>query len=77
MSFLRNLYITVVPFTTIYSTILGIDAGITANKITPAGDGMQSYANLTGFTALGFITGVTFPISYPLFGSYVLYKLYK
>jgi hypothetical protein len=77
MSPLRNLYFSLVPFTTIYSTIIGIDAGCIANKITPAGDGMESYANLIGYTTLGFITGVTYPISFPLFGSYVLYKLGK
>jgi hypothetical protein len=77
MSSLRKLYFSVVPFTTVFSTILAIDAGCTANKITPAGGGMESYANLIGYTTLGFITGVTYPISYPLFGSYVLYKLRK
>jgi len=35
------------------------------------------FTNLTGYLSIGAITGITFPISYPLLGGYVLYKHVK
>jgi hypothetical protein len=79
MSFLRflkykELYIYPLPFITIYSTILSIDTGINKNKKNPEINSIDIYSNLIGYTGLGIITGITYPISYPLFGCYVLYK---
>ena len=73
MSFLK-LYITILPVPLIFSTFMGVDIGIDANKrITPK-NSMDSYANVIGYTSLGIITGLTYPVSYPLFGCYVLYR---
>jgi hypothetical protein len=79
MSFLRflkykELYIYPLPIITLYSTILGIDTGINKNKRNPEINSIDIYSNLIGYTGLGIITGITYPISYPLFGCYVLYK---
>jgi hypothetical protein len=29
---------------------------------------------MVGYTSIGIITGICYPITYPLFGCYVLYK---
>ena len=74
MSF-RQLYMTILPLPLIFSTYMGIDIGLTANRrIIPVENYMDSYANVIGYTSLGIITGLTYPVSYPLFGSYVLYR---
>jgi hypothetical protein len=75
MSFIR-LYMMGLPIVTLYSTFLGIDAGINRNKNKRdlAENPLDMYSNLIGYTSLGIITGITYPISFPLFGWYVLYK---
>lgn len=70
----RQLYRNVLPIMTVYSTIIGIDAGITINKFNRYDNNFQIYANLIGYTSIGIITGITYPISYPLFGCYVLFN---
>jgi len=79
MSFLRfhkyiELYCNILPLMVIYPTIIGIDTGINANNRKPDEKAFEKYSNMIGYTSLGIITGITYPISYPLFGCYVLYK---
>ena len=76
MSFIKyiELYARMLPYMTIYPVIVGTDIGLTVNKIKPDENSMDKYASLIGFTSLGIITGITYPISYPLLGTYVLYK---
>ncbi len=71
---LRNLYMTILPLPAIFSTMMGIDIGLTANRRIPVENSMDSYANVIGYTSLGVLTGFTYPVSYPLFGLYVLYR---
>lgn len=79
MSFLRfqkyrELYITMIPLMTAYPTFVGIDVEFTVNKFNPSDNFINPYANIIGYTSIGIITGLTYPISYPLFASYVIYK---
>ena len=71
---LRQLYRTILPMPVIFSTIMGIDIGTSANRLIKTDNSMDSYANVIGYTSLGVITGLTYPVSYPLFGLYVLYR---
>ena len=71
---LIRIYIHTMPIITLYSTFLGIDAGVNINKRIPNTTPFDTYSNLIGYTSLGIITGLTYPISYPAFGCYVLYK---
>ena len=73
---LIKLYTTSMPFVTIFSTVLAIDSGITVNKrlYTNNNNSFDIYSNLIGYTSLGIVTGILYPISYPVFGYYVLYK---
>ena len=73
MSFFK-LYIMILPVPLMYSTLMGIDAGIDANKETPVENFMDTYANIIGYTGIGILTGLAYPLSYPLFGCYVLYR---
>jgi hypothetical protein len=79
MSFLRLVkykepYVTLLPLMTIYSTILGINVGMMKNTRNNDAHSFEMYSNFIGYTGLGIITGITYPISYPLFGCYVLYN---
>ncbi len=69
------LYSKILPFFSLYSTLLGIDAGLYANKRMPTPNDITMFSNMIGYTSLGIITGLTYPISYPLIGSYILYKI--
>jgi hypothetical protein len=73
----KKFYKTGLPFITIYSTLLGIDSGKTASKRNPDDQAFDNYSNIIGYTTLGVVTGVTYPVSFPLFGCYVLYKMKK
>ena len=72
---LKSLYIGTMPFISLYSTFFGLNTGISINKEIPSS--FTTYSNLIGYTSLGIITGLTYPISYPFFGLYVLHKNYK
>jgi hypothetical protein len=70
----KELYRTFLPLPCAFSTIIGIDAGSVVNKITPEKESIGIYSNMIGCTSIGIITGITYPISFPLFGCYFLYK---
>jgi len=74
MNRLKQLYFTFMPFMVIYPTLIGIDTGITTNKKNPQAEPFVSYSNVIGYTTVGIVTGLTYPISFPFFAYYVLYK---
>lgn len=73
MSILRT-YMTILPLPAIFSTFIGIDIGLTVNRYNSNENSINQYSNVIGYTSLGIFTGITYPISYPLLGAYVLYK---
>jgi len=70
----KNIYITLLPLMCMYSTGLGISAGMSANVTNTDKVPINYFSNMVGYTSIGIITGITYPISYPLFGCYILYK---
>jgi len=70
----KDLYITTRPLMTAYSTIVGIEAGITVNQLNSQDKSIDRYSTMIGYTSIGIVTGLMYPISYPLFGCYILYK---
>ena len=74
MNTLKSLYIHTFPFITLYSTVIAIDTGASINRNNSNTTSFDTYSNLIGYTSLGIMTGITYPISYPAFGCYVLYK---
>jgi len=82
MNFLRfskykELYTNLMPIMLIYPTVIGIDIAINANRSKNNEKPIDMYSNMIGYTSIGLFTGITYPISYPLFGCYVVYKNYK
>jgi hypothetical protein len=71
--FFKNIYCEFLPAIVIPSITLGMFTGMT---ITPT-RGIDLFINTIGFTSIGMITGLTFPISFPLLGGYVLYTHLK
>ena len=69
-----ELYRNALPLVSIYSTFLGINAGATVNCFKSNNDSFERYSNMIGYTSIGILTGITYPISYPLFGLYVIYR---
>jgi len=57
------------------SLVFGVSAGICSVYDDPKP--FNVFTSLIGYTSLGIITGITFPISYPLFTGYVVYKHIK
>ena len=74
MNSIKSLYIHTIPFITLYSTVIAIDTGASINRNKSNTTSFDTYSNLIGYTSLGIMTGITYPISYPAFGCYVLYK---
>ena len=81
----RQIYTTFLPGMSIFSTVIGINTGITANKqdemmellttrFTTPTSSCTPFATIIGYTTLGMATGITWPISYPLCASYILFK---
>jgi hypothetical protein len=71
----KEIYGAFLPLFLTMSTTIGITSGIFTldEKIKP----IDHFSNIIGYTGLGIITGFTYPISYPFFGFYILYKNIK
>jgi hypothetical protein len=70
----KELYVTLLPVMSIYSTITGVNAGLYSNRQNPERRPIDTYATLIGYGGIGILTGITYPISFPLCGCYVFYK---
>lgn len=75
----KKIYLDSMPIIFKFTTITGLLTGIYANGIQEKIENkdkreLETYANLIGYTTLGMITGVTYPISFPFFTYYAFYK---
>ena len=70
----KQLYLTGLPLFCTYSSVLGIHTGINLNTRKNENVPFDYYANIIGYTGLGIITGITYPISFPLLTGYIFYK---
>ena len=69
----KTFYFKSLPSITAFSSTCGLLTGVYANGIN--GNKLEKenekvisvYTNLVGYTSLGIITGITYPISFPLF----------
>jgi len=57
--------------------LLGFTTGVFSNIAGRDRTSIDTFADIIGYTTIGIITGITYPISYPLLGGYVLYKNFK
>ena len=56
------------------STVVGVFTGLCTATHYRTKD---IFPIIMGYSSLGLITGITFPISFPLLGGYVLYKHHR
>ena len=80
----KKIYLDSMPIIFKFSTITGLLTGIYANGIQEKSEHdkqdkydkreLETFANLIGYTTLGMITGITYPISFPFFTYYAFYK---
>jgi len=73
----KQIYFNTLPSIVLFSATSGLLTGVYANGINRNNQNenekvINVYTNLIGYTALGLITGVTYPISFPLFTYYAL-----
>jgi len=69
---ISNIYPEILPGILLPTTILGMITGLTA--ISDNTSNIDSFITTIGFTSIGVITGLAFPISFPLLEGYMLYN---
>jgi hypothetical protein len=71
----KELYINFLPIVLATTSFTGLFTGVHANA-KYASKPIDIFSNILGYTSIGVTSGVLYPISFPLFGSYILYKNY-
>ena len=66
-------YKTFLPIMVIVPTMIGFNSGL-LNILKHDNSSLTMYSNWIGYTSLGFLTGIMYPISFPLFAGYVVFK---
>lgn len=75
----KEIYYNYLPVYFSCSTLLGclLGAGSIMTRLCTSSDGINPihcFLMIIGYSGIGMITGITYPISYPLMGCYILYK---
>jgi hypothetical protein len=65
------MYFDFLPFFVLSTTGIGFASGLISCSI---GKPTDFFTHLIGYTSIGIITGLSYPISCPLLGCYVLFK---
>lgn len=81
-SHFRKIYLDSLPIVVKFTSSAGLFTGVYANMIinnnkkenSPYQNEITTYSNLIGYTTVGMITGVTYPVSFPLLAYYAFYK---
>jgi len=66
-----KVYYSLLPRIASYSTLFGMFIGMTANERTD--DSIHDFNRVIGYGGIGLMTGLVYPISFPLLGASVLY----
>ena len=70
---MNRMYTELLPIMLIPSTLSGFVTGIHANSSKDLSS-VRMFTNWIGYTSIGIMTGITYPVSFPLLAGYVLYK---
>lgn len=81
-SHFRKIYLDSLPIVVKFTSSAGLFTGVYANMIinnnkkenSPYINEITTYSNLIGYTTVGMITGVTYPVSFPLLAYYAFYN---
>jgi hypothetical protein len=68
---LKTMYLEFLPLFVTATTGIGFISGLLSCTQCKLND---FYTQMIGYTSIGFITGITYPLSCPLIAGYVLYK---
>ena len=74
LNMFKNIYIDLLPLFVPSTTLFGFMIGLSTNMSPRETKSTDCFMNVVGYTSIGIITGIFFPITYPLIGGYVLYK---
>lgn len=69
----KELYFAILPIPLTMSSMFGIINGV-HYSIVDKKDAFDSFSGMVGYSSLGMITGITYPISFPLLAGYTLLK---
>ena len=72
----KELYSALLPIPFMTSSIFGIINGINYGYDKKCNN-FEAFSGMIGFTGLGMITGITYPISFPILTGYILFKIEK
>jgi hypothetical protein len=67
-------YIELLPIMTLPSTCVGFITGMYSGIKSNAP--IDMFSNWIGYTSIGIMTGVSYPVSFPMLAGYVMYKNY-
>jgi hypothetical protein len=73
MSHYKQLYFSLLPIPLTISSIFGIINGINYGFDNKC-NSFDKFSGMVGLTSIGMITGITYPISFPILAGYILYK---
>jgi hypothetical protein len=71
----KELYYVLLPIPLITSSIFGIANGFGYGFDKK--DKTEAFIGMVGYTSIGMITGITYPISFPLLAGYTLFQKQK
>jgi hypothetical protein len=69
-----HIYFELLPVFLPTTALLGFMTGLSYSGQPYLAKPLDLFTSIVGHTSIGIITGVIYPISYPLFGMYVIYK---
>ena len=72
LKYYKHIYLELLPIFVPATTLVGFISGLSG--LHEPKTQLNSFSSTIGFTSLGILTGITFPISYPLLGLYVIFK---
>jgi hypothetical protein len=68
-------YIELLPMITLPTTFIGFTTGM-YSSIQSTNKPIDMFSNWIGYTSIGIMTGLSYPVSFPMLAGYVIYKNY-
>jgi len=75
MTYYKQLYFTLLPIPLTASSMFGVINGIDHGMKQK--DPIKRFSGMIGYSSLGIITGVIYPISFPFLAGYTLFQKHE
>ena len=72
MRFINTIKEIFIPFTIVPSTFIGFTTGLYVSL--NENSSVDMFTNWIGYTSIGILTGISYPVSFPILAEYVIYK---